>query len=124
MWWFTRLSGLALILIAAVSMGAAFVLEGRTQLDMPAMFRWVFFPNPNHVINSNIPDVGQGWSNTFWQVYSTVMIFLAGVHGINGLRMVIEDYITRPLLVKILRAVLLVLWLGGMVVAIFVILAS
>jgi succinate dehydrogenase / fumarate reductase membrane anchor subunit len=124
MWWFTRLSGLALILFAAASMGAGFVLGGRTQLDMPAMFRWIFFPNPNHVINSDIPDVGQGWSNTFWQVYSTVMIFLASVHGINGLRMVIEDYITRPLLVKMLRGVLFVLWLGGMVVAIFVILAS
>ncbi len=124
MWWFTRLSGLALIIFGAVSMGAAFVLDGRTQLDMPSVFRWIFFPNPNHVINSDIPDIKQGWSNTFWQVYSMVMIFLASGHGFNGLRMVIEDYITPPLLVKILRVTLLVLWLGSMVVAIFVILAS
>ena len=124
MWLFTRLSGLALLLFGAVSLGAAFVLGGRTELDMPAMFRWIFFPNPNHVINSNIPDVEQGWSNTFWRVYSMAMIFLAAGHAFNGLRMVLEDYITRPLLVKLVRTALVVLWLGGLVVAVFVILAS
>jgi len=124
MWLFTRLSGLALLLFGGVSMGVAFILGGRTQLDMPALFRWIFFPNPNHVINSNIPDVEQGWSNTFWQVYSMAMIFLASGHAVNGLRMVIEDYLTRPLLVRMLRLALLVLWLGGLVVAVFVILAS
>jgi hypothetical protein len=37
---------------------------------------------------------------------------------------VLEDYITRPLLVKLVRTALVVLWLGGLVVAVFVILAS
>jgi succinate dehydrogenase hydrophobic anchor subunit len=124
MWWFTRLSGLAMILFGAFSLGAAFILGGRTQLDMPAVFRWIFFPNPNHVINSDIPDIEQGWSNTFWQIYGMVMIFLAAGHAFNGLRMVIEDYITPPVLVRMLRISMIVLWLGGMVVAVFVILAS
>jgi succinate dehydrogenase / fumarate reductase membrane anchor subunit len=124
MWLFTRFSGLAMLVFGAISMGAAFVLGGRTQLDMPTMFRWVFFPNPNHVVNSNIPDVSQGWSNAFWQVYSTVMIFLAAGHGFNGLRMVIEDYLDRPLLIAVVRTLILMLWLGGMIVAVYVILAS
>ena len=124
MWLFTRLSGLVLILIGAISMGAAFVLGGRTQLDMPAMLRWIFFPNPNHVINSAIPDVNLGWSNEFWQIFSVVMIFLAAGHAFNGLRMVLEDYITRPLWVKVLRIVISVLWLGGLVVAVLVILVA
>ncbi|NIS79562.1 MAG: hypothetical protein GTO14_04995 [Anaerolineales bacterium] len=124
MWLFTRFSGLALMLFGAISMGVAFALGGRTQLDMPAMFRWVFFPNPNHVVNSNIPDVSLGWSNAFWQIYSTVMIFLAAGHGFNGLRMVIEDYLERPLMIAMLRVVIFTLWLGSMMVAIYVILAS
>jgi succinate dehydrogenase hydrophobic anchor subunit len=124
MWLFTRFSGLAMLVFGAISMGAAFVLGGRTQIDMPTMFRWVFFPNPNHVVNSNIPDVSQGWSNAFWQVYSTVMIFLAAGHGFNGLRMVLEDYLDRPLLIAVVRALILMLWLGGMIVAVYVILAS
>lgn len=124
MWLFTRFSGLALMLMGAISMGIAFALGGRTQIDMPAMFRWIFFPNPNHVVNTNIPDVSVGWSNAFWQVYSTVMIFLAAGHAFNGVRMVIEDYLNRPLLIAFLRVLLVTLWLGCMIVAVYVILAS
>ncbi len=124
MWLFTRLSGLAMIIFAAVSMALGFIMRGRTLLDMPALYRWTFFPNPNHVINSDIPDVTAGWSNAFWQVFSTVFIFLAAAHGLNGLRMVLEDFIDRPFLVYLLRAVIFLLLGGGMVTAIYVILAS
>jgi succinate dehydrogenase / fumarate reductase membrane anchor subunit len=124
MWLFTRISGLALMLFAAVSMGIAFSLGGRTQLDMSSMFRWMFFPNPNHVINSNIPDVTAGWSNAFWQIYSMLMILLAGIHGFNGVRMILEDYIERPLIIAILRGLTVLLLVGAMIVAVYVILAS
>jgi succinate dehydrogenase / fumarate reductase membrane anchor subunit len=124
MWLFTRLSGLGLMLFAAVNMGAAFVLGGRRYLDMPDMYRWVFFPNPNHVVNTDIPDVAMGWSNAFWQIFGILMIFMAAGHGFNGLRMVLEDYIERPLLVALLRGVTFLLWLGAMLVSIYVILAS
>ena len=124
MWMFTRISGLALMLFGAVSMGAAFVLGGRLHIDMPTMFRWMFFPNPNHVVNSNIPDVSLGWSNAFWQVYSMVMIFVAAVHGFNGLRMIIEDYIENAIVVALFRILTLLLFVGGIIVAVYVILAS
>jgi succinate dehydrogenase / fumarate reductase membrane anchor subunit len=124
MWLFTRLSGLAMMLFAATSMGLAFLMGGRTLLDMPSIFRWTFFPNPNHVINSDIPDVTAGWSNAFWQIFSTVFIFLAAAHGLNGLRMVLEDFIDRPILVYMIRAIVFLLLGGGMVTAIYVILAS
>jgi len=124
MWLFTRFSGLALLLFAAISMGIAFALGGRTQLDLPAVMRWMFFPNPNHVINSDIPDLSLGWSNAFWQVLSTLIMFLAAGHGFNGVRMVLEDFIKRPMLVAVLRALIFLLWLGGMILAVYVILLS
>jgi succinate dehydrogenase / fumarate reductase membrane anchor subunit len=124
MWLFTRLSGLGMILLAAVNLAMAFVMGGRTLLDLPATIRWMFFPNPNHVIDSNIPDVTVGWSNAFWQIFSTIIIFLAAAHGINGVRMVIEDFIERRQIVYALRGLFFVLWIGGMIVAIYVILAS
>jgi succinate dehydrogenase / fumarate reductase membrane anchor subunit len=65
-----------------------------------------------------------GWSNAFWQVFSVLMIFLAAGHGFNGVRMVLEDYIKRPMVIALLRALMLILWLGGMVVAVYVILLS
>jgi succinate dehydrogenase / fumarate reductase membrane anchor subunit len=124
MWLFTRVSGLVMILLAAVNLAMAFIMRGRVLLDLPAMMRWMFFPNPNHVINSNIPDVTVGWSNAFWQIFSTIIVCLAAAHGLNGIRMVLEDFIEKQQLVYILRGLLLVLWIGGMIVAIYVILAS
>jgi succinate dehydrogenase hydrophobic anchor subunit len=124
MWLFTRLSGLGLMLFAAVSMAAAFMLGGRTLLDLPTMLRWMFFPNPNHVVNSSIPDITVGWSNAIWQIYAFLMILLASAHGFNGVRMVIEDYLRSPLAVLILRWSLLVIWVGCLGVAVYVILAS
>ena len=124
LWLFTRLSGLGLMLLAAISMAAAFVMGGRTLLDLPTMMRWMFFPNPNHVINSNIPDVSAGWSNPFWQIFGFLMILLASGHGLNGVRMVFEDYLRSPLAVLIVRWSLLLIWLGGLSVAVFVIRAS
>ena len=124
MWLFTRISGLALVLFGAISLGMGFLLGGREYLSMPAMLRWMFFPNPNHVINSDIPDVSLGWSNAFWQIYSMLMIFLATMHGFNGLRMILEDYTQRPLLIAFLRGLTILLLLAGIIVAIYVILAS
>jgi succinate dehydrogenase hydrophobic anchor subunit len=124
MWLFTRISGLALIILGAISLAAAFLLGGRTQMDMPTMFRWMFFPNPNHVVNSNIPDVSLGWSNAFWQIYSMLVIFFAAAHGLNGLRMVLEDYIENAFIVALMRIIVMVLLVGGAIVAIYVILAS
>jgi succinate dehydrogenase / fumarate reductase membrane anchor subunit len=124
MWLFTRISGLALIILGAFSLAAAFLLGGRTQMDMPTMFRWMFFPNPNHVVNTDIPDVSLGWSNAFWQIYSMLVIFFAAIHGFNGLRMVLEDYIANAFIVALMRIIVMVLLVGGVIVAIYVILAS
>ncbi len=124
MWLFTRISGLALIILGAISLAAAFLLGGRTQMDMPTMFRWMFFPNPNHVVNTDIPDISLGWSNAFWQIYSMLVIFFAAIHGFNGLRMILEDYIANAFIVALMRIIVMVLLVGGAIVAIYVILVS
>lgn len=124
MWIFTRVSGLVLMLLGAFNLAMAFLMRGRTYLNLPEMFRWMFFPNPNHVINSDIPDITVGWSNAFWQIYGIAMIALATIHGLNGLRMIIEDFLDRPLLTAIVRVLLVGFLVGGMIVATYVILAS
>lgn len=124
MWLFTRVSGLLLIIFAAVNLAAAFLLGGRKFLDMPTFFRWMFFPNPLHVVNSDIPDVTLGWSNAFWQVFAIVMILVAAIHGFNGLRMVMEDYFESPLLVALLRILTFILLVGSLIVAVYVIITS
>lgn len=124
LWTFTRLSGLALLLFGAFSLAMGFIFGGRTQLDLPGFMRWMFFPNPNHVVNSDIPDVTAGWSNAFWQIYSMLMIAMASAHAMNGVRMVLEDYLKRPLAVAVLRMLFGALWIAALIVAVYVILAS
>jgi succinate dehydrogenase / fumarate reductase membrane anchor subunit len=124
MWIFTRISGLALILLAVVGVIGAFLMEARIQIDLPTLVRWTFFPNPNHVVNSNIPDVAIGWATAYWQIMEMMLVFFGLTHGINGLRVVIEDYLDSSWFKVILRGLLLLLWIFMLIVAVYVILAS
>lgn len=40
--------------------------------------------------------VGGKLSNPFWQVWDGLMLVLAFIHGANGMRTIINDYIDRP----------------------------
>lgn len=124
MWIFTRISGLALFLLATVGVVSALALGARTQVDLPTLMRWTFFPNPNHVINSDIPDVTLGWANAFWQVMQILIVFFGVTHGFNGLRVVIEDYLDQSTVRPFLRGFIFLLWIFSLVVAIYVILFS
>jgi succinate dehydrogenase hydrophobic anchor subunit len=124
MWIFMRISALAMFLLAMVGLSGALLMGARTQMDLPTLMRWVFFPNPNHVVNSNIPDITIGWATAYWQVMQMVLIFFAASHAFNGLRMVIEDFIGHSFLLPLLRGLIFLLWLTSLIVAVYVILAS
>jgi succinate dehydrogenase hydrophobic anchor subunit len=76
------------------------------------------------VVNSNIPDVTQGWANAYWQIMQIVIAFFGISHGFNGLRVVIEDYIGNTIWQPMLRGLIFLVWLFFMIMAVFVILAS
>ena len=124
MWIFTRISGLAMILLAAMGMIGALLMGARMQMDLPTLMRWTFFTNPNHVVNSAIPDATLGWANAYWQIMMILILFFGVTHGFNGLRMIIEDYLGQSVSQVLLRGVVFLLWLFFMVMGIFVILAS
>ena len=124
MWLFTRLSGLGLFLLAIIGVVGALLMGARQQVNLPTLMRWTFFPNPNHVINSEIPDVTQGWANAYWQIMMILVLFFGVTHGFNGLRMVIEDYLGKSISQVLLRGIIFLLWLFFMVMGIYVILAS
>lgn len=124
MWIFMRISALAMFLLAMVGLTGALLMGARTQMDLPTLMRWVFFPNPNHVVNSNIPDIAVGWATAYWQVMQMVLIFFAATHAFNGLRVVIEDFIGQSFLQPLLRGLIFLLWLTSLIVAVYVILAS
>lgn len=124
MFLFTRISGLALVVLGIAGAVGALIMGARQQMDLNALLRWSYFPNPNHVINSNIPDLAQGWISLWWQSLEMVMVFFGATHGMNGLRNVIEDYVSTGALQTILRVVVAALWIFILVAGVMIILTN
>ncbi len=123
MWVFTRLSGLSLILLIVIGISAGLLMGARSQMDLGTLMRWTFFPNSNHVLDSEIPDLYL-WANGFWQIMQILVVFFAATHGFNGLRVVIEDYSLSGFWQIFLRFLILLLWIFSILVGIYVILGS
>ncbi|MBN2499515.1 MAG: hypothetical protein JXB38_02040 [Anaerolineales bacterium] len=121
---FMRISGLLFFLLALTAVALALYMGARYQMDLGTLMRWTFFPNPNHVVDSNIPDLEAGWSTGFWQVMQILFLFFGGTHGMNGLRVVLEDYIKRPYLAMAIRTLFFLLWIFLLVLSVYVVLGS
>ncbi|MGV1035628.1 MAG: succinate dehydrogenase hydrophobic membrane anchor subunit [Candidatus Nanopelagicales bacterium] len=72
----------------------------------------------------NFAFVAGRWSSPFWQMWDLTMLWLAMLHGGNGLRTVINDYASRPgtritLKVLLYVATVLTIALGSMVIFTF-----
>jgi len=50
--------------------------------------------------------VGGKWTNPVWQVWDFLMLWLAMIHGTNGVRTIVNDYVQRDLLRLWLKIVL------------------
>lgn len=72
-WIFMRLSGLLLVFLAVGHM----------------LIMHVF--NSIHSIDYDF--VAARWAKTFWRGYDLLMLWLALIHGLNGLRTVLDDYL-------------------------------
>ena len=123
MWLFTRLSALAMYLIAIIGVVAALLMSARQNMSVADLMRWVFMPNPNHVANTNIPDI-EAWKGVFWNIMGILMLLFAGSHGLHGLLNVLEDYISRTWVRNLLRILVLLFWVGISAIGIYVILSS
>ena len=126
MWLFTRLSALAMYLCALIGLIGALILGARTQMNLADLIRWTFMPNPNHVLlntSNNIinPDV---WMTIFWKLTGSVFVIFAASHGLHGVLSVLEDYLTRPLLRRTLRILIVLLMLVMIGIGIYVLWTS
>ncbi|MCL1801656.1 MAG: hypothetical protein FWG25_09910, partial [Promicromonosporaceae bacterium] len=74
-WLFLRISGLLLLVLVAGHL--------ITNLMMGSGVRQI-----------NFAFVAGKWSSPFWQTWSLLLLLLAFTHGANGVRTVIQDYVT------------------------------
>ena len=102
MWYFMRISGLLLVVLAMGHMGIMHVLVQLTGQEI------------------NFAFVLERWGNPFWRIYDLLLLVLALTHGVNGARIIIGDYIERgglrSLLIGMLLAISFVLLLLGIFV--------
>jgi succinate dehydrogenase hydrophobic anchor subunit len=123
MWLFTRLSALAMYLIAIIGITAALLMSARQNMTVADLMRWAFMPNPNHVVNTNVSNI-DAWKTIFWQLMGILMLFFAGGHGLHGLASVLEDYISHTWIRKVLRILILLVWVAMSAIGIAVIVTS
>lgn len=76
-WLFMRISGLILIFLVLGHLFIMNILDGGVQ-------------------RINFAFVAGRWASPFWQVWDLAMLWLAMLHGGNGLRTIINDYTERP----------------------------
>lgn len=95
---FMRVSGIALLVLAVGHMMIQHVLNSSSNLTI--MF------------------VAERWNLWGWKVFDMMLLAFAYMHGMNGLRNVLEDYIHNRRTVKIINtilavfAVITILWAG------------
>jgi succinate dehydrogenase / fumarate reductase membrane anchor subunit len=56
------------------------------------------------------------WAFVPWRLYDAGLLWFAGLHGYNGLRIVIKDYVTSPVTKQILYAATVIVAIGILVV--------
>jgi succinate dehydrogenase / fumarate reductase membrane anchor subunit len=104
-WYFMRISGLLLVLLALGHMFIMHVLVELTGGEIDFAF------------------VQSRWGTPFWRIYDFALLVLAFVHGANGARIVIGDYVANRTVRGVLVGLLLALagiWLVlGMAVIVF-----
>lgn len=109
MWLFIRISGLGLYIVAIVGVVAALLMGARTQVDMATLIRWTFFPNSGHVANAGV-DLELGWVSLLWQIMQGMAVVFGVTHGMNGMRNILEDFVSKPGTRLIVRLIVFVLW--------------
>jgi succinate dehydrogenase / fumarate reductase membrane anchor subunit len=75
-WLFMRISGIVLIFLVLGHLLIMNILDGGVQ-------------------RINFAFVAGRWSSPFWQVWDLLMLWLAMIHGTNGMRTIINDYAER-----------------------------
>jgi succinate dehydrogenase / fumarate reductase membrane anchor subunit len=104
-WYFMRLSGLALVVLA---LGHMFIMHVLVQLSGGEV---------------DFAFVQSRWGTPFWRIYDFALLVLAFLHGANGARVVIGDYVAnrtaRSLLIGILLAISGIWLLAGMAIILF-----
>jgi succinate dehydrogenase hydrophobic anchor subunit len=123
MWYFTRLSALAMYAFVLFAIIGALVMGARTQMNFADLMRWGFMPNGTHVQNTNVPDLAL-WVSPFWKLMGSGLLLVATAHGVHGLVAIADDYIAQPRGRQIIRLISIVFMLAMIGIGLYIIWTS
>ncbi|MEX2572618.1 MAG: succinate dehydrogenase [Gemmatimonadota bacterium] len=98
-WFFMRISGLLLIFLALYHLIWWNLVIGVEHLDSQVVI--------------------ERWSNPMWRLFNVALVSFALLHGLNGARYSIEDYVRRPGLRVATKAVVYTIVLAALVIGVF-----
>jgi len=76
-WFFMRISGIILLFLVLIHLFVMHIQDaGVERVDFAF--------------------VAERWTNVGWKTFDWMMLFLALLHGANGMRIVVDDYVHRP----------------------------
>jgi succinate dehydrogenase hydrophobic anchor subunit len=93
MWVFTRLSALAMYAFILFAIIGALVMGARNNMNMADVLRWGFMPNVTHVQSTALEDTAP-FASPFWKLVASGLLIIAVGHGVHGLVVIADDYIT------------------------------
>ena len=76
-WFFMRISGVILLFLVLIHLYVMHIID-------------------EGVERVSFEFVAERWDNVGWKTFDWLMLFLALLHGANGLRVIIDDYVRRP----------------------------
>ncbi len=123
MWVFTRFTALAMYVVVLVAIVGALLMGARTEMNLADLLRWAFMSNSTHVQSTNVPDLAP-WSTPFWRLTASAMLLLAVSHGVHGLVVIADDYISPTRWRNVVRFFSIVLMLGMIAAGIYLIWTS
>lgn len=101
-WFFMRISGLILIFLALYHLVWWNLVIGVEHLDSQVVI--------------------ERWRNPMWRLFNVALVTFAMLHGLNGARYSIEDYVHRPRLQVAVKAVVYTIVLGALVFGVYALL--
>ena len=75
-WFFMRISGLVLVFLALAHFSITHLVHDVTR--------------------TNSGFVSARWNNPLWRIYDWALLALGLLHGVNGVRMITDDYVRSP----------------------------
>ncbi len=95
-WFFMRFSGVVLLFLVLIHLYIMHLVDAG-------------------VDRVNFAFVSQRWSNVGWKTFDWALLVLALIHGVNGLRIIIDDYVRRAPVRTTIKATLYTLTAIAMV---------